>query len=31
VLPLPEAKETVLAGDYLLCYGKVSTMTNITQ
>lgn len=31
VLPFPELEETVLAGDYLLCYGKVANMSSMTQ
>jgi len=31
VLPLPKAEETVLAGDYMLCYGKVTEMLNTTR
>ena len=31
VLPFPKAEETVLVGDYLLCYGKVAEMINLTQ
>jgi len=31
VLSLPKSEETVLSGDYLLCYGKVAEMTSMTQ
>jgi asparagine N-glycosylation enzyme membrane subunit Stt3 len=31
VLPFPKAEEIVLAGDYLLCYGKVAEITSMTQ
>jgi len=31
VLSLPKAEAQVLAGDYLLCYGKVSEIVNKTQ
>jgi hypothetical protein len=31
VLPFPRTEETVLAGDYLLCYGKVAEMLRLTQ
>jgi predicted permease len=31
VLPFPELEETVLAGDCLLCYGKITKISNMTQ
>ena len=31
VLPFPEFEETVLAGDYLLCYGKVAEIISMTR
>ena len=31
VIPFPAVEETVLAGDYLLCYGKVTEVISITQ
>ena len=31
VLPRPKAEEMLLAGDYLLCYGKVPDMINISR
>jgi amino acid transporter len=31
VIHLPKAEEIVLAGDYLLCYGKVAEMMRVTQ
>jgi len=31
VIPFPKSEETVLAGDYLLCYGKVVEITSITR
>lgn len=31
VIPSPKPEETVLAGDYLLCYGKVTVMTNVAR
>ena len=31
VLPSPEAEERLLAGDYLLCYGRVAEMISLTR
>lgn len=31
VLPSPEAGETVLAGDYLLCYGKTAEISKAVK
>jgi len=31
VLPFPKAEEILLAGDYLLCYGKVAEIISMTQ
>jgi hypothetical protein len=31
VLPFPGAEETVLVGDYLLCYGKVAEIIRLTR
>lgn len=31
VIPFPKSEETVLAGDYLLCYGKLAEITSMTQ
>jgi len=30
-LPFPEAEERLLAGDYLLCYGKVAEIISLTR
>lgn len=31
VVSLPQEEEMILPGDYLLCYGKVTEMVDITQ